>query len=447
MNDLSLSFWISYILPLVIINALVFVLIYFFKREYCIHFFIFIFVLVMYIISNWPNVESPSVFNHYVLLSDAFLHGRFHLAMDPGFHDVTFYNNNYFISQPPLPALLMLPFVLIYGVQFNDILFTILIAAINCAIMYDILLNLNKTSEGGLIPKSNAKFLSAFFAFGTVAWSIAVQGQVWHTAHIVTLFFLLLAINEALGKKRYLLVGLFAASAIAGRPSVFWAFPFFVIVAAGEFLFNKETKTFFVRMVLFLIPYFAWAALLGLFNYARFGNPFEFGFAYMNHAEYLQARLDNFGTLNIHYLKENLSVAFANFFTIKSTPPYLIPPQEGMSMFVTSPLLIYAFRSFSKGSCVSLFKKGAGVFFKTNYIAIAAIAASICTAIPLLLYFNTGWIQFGYRYILDYLPFLVILMAYGMRRRITVISVILLIVSCAMILYGILVYLHYPEVI
>jgi hypothetical protein len=399
----------------------------------------------MYFISNWPHVASPSLYNHYVLLSDALLHGRLDLAFEPGFHDVSFFNNHYFISQPPLPALLMLPFVLIYGINFNDIFFTIIIGAISCSLVYNIILTINNNFTGGGTPKSNALFLTSFFAFGTVMWSVTIQGQVWHTAHIVTVFFLLLAINEVLGRKRYFLVGLLASTAIAGRPSVFWAFPFFMIIGINDFLFNKNLKKYFSRMLLYLIPYFVWAVLLGLFNYVRFGNPLEFGFSYMNHAEYLKQRLDEFGTLNIHYLKENCTVAFTNFFTIKNTPPYLIPPAEGMSMFLTSPLLIYMFRAFSKGSIRSITKLDFKGFFRKEYIAIGAITASVFTAIPLLLYFNTGWIQFGYRYILDYIPFLLILMAYGMRNSISVFAVVLLIVSCTMILYGILIYVHFPN--
>jgi uncharacterized membrane protein len=34
-------------------------------------------------------------------------------------------------------------------------------------------------------------------------------------------------------------------------------------------------------------------------------------------------------------------------------------------------------------------------------------------AIPSLLYYSQGWVQFGYRYMLDYMPFLLILTALG----------------------------------
>ena len=49
-------------------------------------------------------------------------------------------------------------------------------------------------------------------------------------------------------------------------------------------------------------------------------------------------------------------------------------------------------------------------------LAPALWAAVLCAAIPGLLYQNTGWAQFGYRFVLDYLPYLVALLAVGGRN-------------------------------
>ena len=40
----------------------------------------------------------------------------------------------------------------------------------------------------------------------------------------------------------------------------------------------------------------------------------------------------------------------------------------------------------------------------------------IPTALCTLLYQNTGWVQFGYRFSLDYLPLIFVLIALGKRR-------------------------------
>ncbi len=40
----------------------------------------------------------------------------------------------------------------------------------------------------------------------------------------------------------------------------------------------------------------------------------------------------------------------------------------------------------------------------------------IAVALPSLLYQNSGWVQFGYRFALDYLPLLFVLLALGGRK-------------------------------
>jgi hypothetical protein len=37
----------------------------------------------------------------------------------------------------------------------------------------------------------------------------------------------------------------------------------------------------------------------------------------------------------------------------------------------------------------------------------------LLVSIPTLMYYSAGWVQFGYRYLMDYLPFLMILTAFG----------------------------------
>jgi len=46
----------------------------------------------------------------------------------------------------------------------------------------------------------------------------------------------------------------------------------------------------------------------------------------------------------------------------------------------------------------------------------ALIAVAACL-VPLLLYFNTGYAQFGHRFSMDYLPLLMVLVVAGMGAR------------------------------
>ena len=45
----------------------------------------------------------------------------------------------------------------------------------------------------------------------------------------------------------------------------------------------------------------------------------------------------------------------------------------------------------------------------------SALAAIIAVAIPGLFYQNTGWAQFSYRFSIDFLPYMAVLLACGAR--------------------------------
>lgn len=80
--------------------------------------------------------------------------------------------------------------------------------------------------------------------------------------------------------------------------------------------------------------------------------------------------------------------------------PFVKANPWGMSIFLTSPIFIYLF-SLSYKDRLS----------KILIITIAAIA------LPIFLYYGIGWRQFGYRYALDFLPFLFFLLIKNYKER------------------------------
>jgi len=69
-------------------------------------------------------------------------------------------------------------------------------------------------------------------------------------------------------------------------------------------------------------------------------------------------------------------------------------------------------------------------------VSLWAGLAVLAIMIPIMLWFSTGWVQFGYRYSLDFLPFLLILIASGMGDRIGKGTVAIVAVSLAVNLWG-----------
>src|SRR5439155_10496014 len=72
--------------------------------------------------------------------------------------------------------------------------------------------------------------------------------------------------------------------------------------------------------------------------------------------------------------------------------PFLRPDGLGMSIFLTSPGLLYATRAPWRES-------------RSWWLGLAALIVLI----PTLLYYGGGWLQYGYRYALDSIPFVLAL--------------------------------------
>src|ERR1041384_8757675 len=78
------------------------------------------------------SIWVASQFPYYNYLADALLHGQLYLRLNPPTtHDLSPFQGHLYLYWPPVPAILLMPFVAIFGVQFSDILFTLGVAALN----------------------------------------------------------------------------------------------------------------------------------------------------------------------------------------------------------------------------------------------------------------------------------------------------------------------------
>lgn len=75
--------------------------------------------------------------NYFIFLADAFLHGRLYLLTNPPWlNELVKWNGHYFVVYPPMPAIMLLPFVAFFGISFPQPLLSILLGAINIALSY-----------------------------------------------------------------------------------------------------------------------------------------------------------------------------------------------------------------------------------------------------------------------------------------------------------------------
>ncbi len=97
--------------------------------------------------------------------------------------------------------------------------------------------------------------------------------------------------------------------------------------------------------------------------------------------------------MNLDYLVFHLPKLIPSF-------PFIKPDGLGMSVLITSPGLLFAIRADWRQSRAWLL-----------------LGAAVAVLIPTLLYYGGGWLQYGYRYFLDSVPFVIALCGLAAARR------------------------------
>jgi hypothetical protein len=319
------------------------------------------------------------------------------------------------VSFPPVPAVLMLPGALIAGRDAGDVVPTLLCAAL---ILPLALLVLRRLAAAGLSARTVREdlWLVALLAFGSVLFFSAVQGKVWYTAHVVGIVLALLYAWASIEAERPLLAGIALGAAALTRTSMAFMFPLFVLEAwrmarradgDGPGDTDGAERAAVLRriwrpLVRFAAPIAAFAALGMIHNAVRFGSPLEFGHSYLalgNHQPvYQQTQIEQWGLAHYHYLGRNLAVAFTLLPELLPRAPWIQISGHGLALWVTTPALL-----------LLLWPREQNALHRPLLLSAALVA------LPSLFYMNSGWFQFGYRFSLDYLVFLVMLLAIGGR--------------------------------
>jgi hypothetical protein len=348
-----------------------------------------------------------------VHLAHAWLQGRLDIAGDPpGTNDWACFDTvahgpcpagrytfsgpdaeryRWYVSFPPLPAVLLLPVVAIFGIGTLDALLWAIVAGLAPALLFIVLRFLRASGRSGRSQRDNL-LVTALFAVGSIYYFVAAQGSVWFAAHVVAAAMICLYLLFSFGARRPAAAGLALGLAFLCRPATLLLVGFFVLQATAAA--KKERLR---ALAMFALPLAAVVSIAMWHNAARFGDPFEFGHRFLQIR--WRSRIETWGLFSTHYLPRNLTVFFLSLPWIIQSNPFIRITRHGLALWFTSPNLLWG-----------LWPK------KPDSTIVALWAAVLPTALCTLLYQNTGWVQFGYRFSLDYLPLLFVLVALSRRR-------------------------------
>ena len=322
-------------------------------------------------------------------LADSFLHGRLWVdGSRPWIERVPGPNGEYFLPFPPVPALVLVPQVALFGQDLADTGgMCALVGALNVFLVYALL------SYFQLKGRAVAVLLVAFF-LGSEYLYVAATGGIHHWTEILVVSFLLGALNLALRGRWPWVGGILFGLAVGCRPSVLLAGP---ALAVLYWRFGGP------RAVVSLV---VGAASIGLclawYNWARFGSPTEFGYDLItgpNGEKVLDEPWYSQGIESPFYIARGLYTMFLRGFEFDEAFPWLKPSWAGTSVLLTMPFLVYLGRAVWKSPLIL-----------AGWLGLLPLVMD-------LMHGNPGFAQFGYRFILDGMPFIWMLLAMVVVRN------------------------------
>ena len=380
----------------------------------------------------------PTVYNHFVWQADAYLDGQVSIqypvpptATTPGndfFNDVVpvldatgNQTGRGMIPFPPLPAVFLLPFVAIWGMATDETLLAVVLGAIDVGIAFWLL--------GRLPVRAGLRAaLTIFLGAGTALWYASSLGTTWFLAHVVAVGLTLAAVaialdaddrSAALGPgaprplldRRQVAAGLLLGLAVTSRLTVVFGAVFLLFVGGGGSWTRRATSA----ALGMAIPVGALLVYNLVVSGTLFNPVYESLYQYEVWA-YPELNYHAAWALqDIRYIPQNLGIMLGGLPDIMPSCDsgvarelwssagcsWLVPNPVGMSLLLTSPAWLVA------AAALPLLRdrRVAGGFLATLAIAIVN-----------LMHFSQGWVQFGYRFSLDFAPFLLVPLALGAER-------------------------------
>src|SRR5687767_1235152 len=211
------------------------------------------------------SAGRPTSFDYFGRLADAFLQGRWWLTeVPPNLVELVPCGPERFcVAYPPLPAVLTLPFVLVFDSATAQTLASAIVGGLSAAPTYLALRTLGA-------PRSVAGLVTLFALLGTTLWFTASTGDAWYFAHAAAVLCASLAVLGAVrGWPAWSIGALVGAAALARFP-VGLALP-----ALAFIVWRVRGGSLLTTAALAVAGALPFIALELAYNIARWGTPTE----------------------------------------------------------------------------------------------------------------------------------------------------------------------------
>jgi hypothetical protein len=337
--------------------------------------------------------------NSYALLADAFLHGRLHVSGCVDVDCARFNGRNYVVF-PPGPVLIIAPLVALFGKSFSGfIALAVMAAGFGLAAWWRILDHLR-------VERATALWLMLALGLATPLYYVAIRGDgVWFLSQSFAFMFMSLAFLLALKRERLALAGVLIGLAFLCRQMSLFLAPFIFALSLEPqdrlFKIDRARITALAKMAL---PVIAAIGLYMVYNFARFGSPLDTGYSYIlapaADQTFLTRRGLEIGLFSPVYVLFNLFHLLFQGFHVEFGGRHLIDlirlDANGTSILAASPFILLALFAPMRRTVV-----------------IGLICTGFIVGV-MLFYHSNGFTQYNaQRYVLDWLPVAVYMLALG----------------------------------
>ena len=335
------------------------------------------------------GLGAPTIYDYHGRLADAFVQGRYWLSENPPWLNelLSCGDGRWCVAYPPLPALLAIP-LLPFGTATAQDLVSQFCGGASAGVLY-----LALRAYGA--PRWIALTGALLSAFGTTLLFTSADGRSWYAAHAVAMLFTSVAFLIAARGGPAWGLGVAIGLAALARLPVAAAAPALALLVArrGELPFRAALLQVMAGGLPFLLVYVG-------YNLLRWGTISDAGYARLTEGDFFFDQ----GLFSLSYLPRHL-------YAIVIEPPdfvpnvwyFLRPHFVGMSLFLTTPALLFVF---------------GGLQDVRRSIAVATVALAAGLALlPDVTHGTVGFAQFGYRFSIDAQPFLIALALGGDALR------------------------------
>lgn len=343
----------------------------------------------------WPWVKND--YNSYSLQAARWLQGHLDLGTNYSHLEIAEYQGKFFVSFPPFPSYVMLPFVLLFGEKTPDGWIALATSITGALYVFKLLKYFRKSDNSSI-------FWTLFVTVGTNLIFIAVNGWVWFIAQNLCFMLSVMAIYYAATKQGGLSLAFWACS-VGCRPFNALYAPILLYILYRGLKEDRPTQGFWKLVSSHLkwaIAPCIIAASYMLLNYLRFDSIFEFGHNYL--PEFQEAAK---GQFHLDYIK-------TNFPLLLKLPPFdangkvMFPKFNGTAFYLVTPVFF---------SYVIYLIYGIIIKKDTPRVLLWLIPCSVIVHLLLLTAHKTmGGFHFGNRYPIDALPYAFLGILYLMNQ-------------------------------